>query len=177
LLRPSLVLYAALADHEVPAQSLVALLSSNGLIGRALSEHKFLAGDRFFQSISFLGCSPSIALQPQQGEVYLRIEISSFVRPVLFCAPRAHTPLCRHCGRPFLEDWPLRINQSTDGNMVCKSCDLPNRIEQLNFRRRACYSRSVVAFSPVFESEAVPSEQLMQALQSEFATPFRYAYI
>jgi hypothetical protein len=161
----------------VASQRLIALLVSNGLMGSPLSDAKFLAGDRFFQYVSFLGCSPSLSLLPEQGDDHLRIEISSLVRPVLSVAQRVHIPLCLHCGKPHTEGWQWRIGESIDGSLKCGSCDQSNRIEQLNFRRRACYSRNFIRISPVFESEAIPAPQLLQALQSEFDTPFQYAYL
>ena len=175
--RSSLVLYAASSELEVAPQRLINLLISCGLIDRPLGDQAFLAGDRFFQHITFLGCSPSIALLPEQGENFLRIDISCYAEPVLFAGSRAHTPLCRYCGKPYAEDWKERIQSAGDSMLRCAGCGRSKPIAQLNFRRRACYSRSIIRISPVFESEAMPSPQLLEALASAFDMPFRYAYL
>lgn len=177
LLRSSLALYAAAPETGVSLRQISGLLASCGLISSPLGDQAFLAGDRFFQHISFLGCAPAIALRPEQSENFLRINISCSSRPLFFAAPRAYAPLCPHCRNAFSDGWKQAVESSDDGMLTCDGCGRSSPISQINFRRRACYSRAVIRISPVFESEAVPAPNLLALLASEFDVPFHYAYL
>ena len=68
-----LVLHAKSVDLSVqPTEALPALLGRIGFIGSQCHENEtdsdYLTGDRFLDLVSFLGCSPNIALSPEDGD-------------------------------------------------------------------------------------------------------------
>lgn len=171
----SLTLYATASPAAIDHVRLIEHLESLQLIARPLSETQFLAGERFFHYITFLGCSPAIPLLPEQGEHYIRISVPRLDKPQLFYSLRAHPPLCPACKAP-LADWKQTIQMASEGQIECESCQYVANIDQLHFRKRACYAQAVIRIEPVFESEAIPDTALLTALATEFGGEFKYAY-
>ena len=202
----SLALYATSTDVEIDRAQLVGFLASRKLIGQPIREallpvseellaeegllggeglsanegvsmsESFLAGEDFFKAISFLGCSPAIALRPEDGPQFMRITVGVSAVPILFTHQRARPPLCMACKTP-MHDWKGTIRRSSENSIECEHCQQVNAIEQLHFRKRACFTRTVIRIQPVFESEAIPDSSLLFALADIFNVEFRYAYI
>lgn len=172
----SLTLYATSTDVAIDQAQLIAFLASRKLIGAPLSKAEFLAGEDFFKSIVFLGCSPAIALCPEDGEQAIRIGVFALDAPFLYAHQRARPPLCLSCKAP-IENWLVAIGDACSDQIECESCRHPNVISRLHFRKRACYTRLAIRIQPVFESEAVPDGGLLAALAETFGSKFKYAYI
>jgi hypothetical protein len=152
------------------------LIRSIELTGKPLGSFQFLAGNRFFSHITFLGCAPNIALQPEQGPHYIRISIPPLEKPVLLSGARAPAPLCTDCKQP-LENWKSRI-ESAEGEVIhCHQCHASIPVADLNFRKCACFSRNIIRVEPVFESGAIPANGFLDTLSTTFNTSFKYAYI
>lgn len=171
----ALTLYPPATGASPDSTELAGLLAELGLIGAPCGPQTYLAGKRFFDHITFLGCSPRLALRPEAGDDHLRIELFALATPRLFASANAHTPLCPEC-RQALADWRTVIAQSKNGQMNCGHCGAVIPIDVLNFRRRACYARTLVRISPVFESEAIPTETLLDSIEDRLAMRLRYAY-
>jgi len=171
----ALTIYAVDSGVAVDLLRLRVLLQRLGLIDAGLAGDEFAAGPRFFNGITFLGCSPSIVLDEAQGENPLRISLHTSKLPVLFFSERARPPLCLHC-KAALDDWKALIDQARDGQLDCPSCGQANVVGKLHYRKLACFSRVAIEIQPVFEREAVPDPGLLAALEAEFSVAFKYAY-
>lgn len=146
------------------------------MIGKPVDDFVFLTGERFIDFITFMGCAPRIPLSPDESEHYLRITVPVLDSARLFCAPSCRTPACDSCRAP-ITNWKELLYPSMHGEFSCPACHAELHANTLNVGKRACYSRSVAQISPVFESEAIPSEHLLSALSEQLDTPFRYAFV
>lgn len=173
--KASLTLYVPDKTVYVDHGKLIQTLLSIELIGAQTGEYQFLAGNNFFNHIGFLGCSPNIPLTLEQDEHPLQVRIPSLNTPALFCGSRAWAPLCPEC-KHALQTWKDSIENKIEAGIYCDRCHTLIPTENLNFRKRACYSRHVIHIEPVFESEAVPTPILLGVLADVFKTSFKYAY-
>ncbi|MCB1858008.1 MAG: hypothetical protein KDI63_07040 [Gammaproteobacteria bacterium] len=159
--------------HDTPSlEHLRKRLHRIGLIGIAHGAQgwQYLAGDRFFQLINFLGCSPSLRLSPlaDGDEEFCQIKVlGPFPEPRLLSAANTRPPGCPHCGKK-LEGWnrlaeTWRLGHTT--KIACPSCTRSSPPELLRWRRKAGVARLFLAITPIFPEEALPSPELMTQLE------------
>jgi len=172
----SLTLYTRDSSVGSIQIELIELLVSVGLIGDPIHATQFLAGPRFFKHITFLGCAPNISTLPEQGPQFIRITIPELTKHGLFFGSRAPAPLCGHCKHTF-DNWVEDIKHSENNGITCPQCHTSTPISHLNFRKKACYSQNIVRIEPIFESEALPANGLLDTLNKRFNAHFAYAYI
>jgi hypothetical protein len=82
-------------------------LTDIGFIGNGCHEsnNDYLPGDRFMDHVTFLGCSPSIALSPEDGDNYCFIRIHEAAKvPVLYAGKNTPAPYCPQC-QQTKDDW------------------------------------------------------------------------
>jgi hypothetical protein len=152
------------------------MLATSGLLGKHLDKNIFLPGEQFFNHITFMGCAPNIPLTPEQGENHIKIQIITLNSPILLADENSPTPLCSGCGTRLLL-WKKLIKRARSSQIRCDACHTHLAIQDINFRKRACYSQTAIGVGPVFESEAQPGEGLMNKLAETCNTRFSYAYI
>ena len=173
--QPSLILYAGSGYLRPDTMALLTrTMASTGLTGRRIgqSSFEFLPGDRFLDHISFLGCSPNIALSPEEGEHYCYIRLHEpQSRPVLLSAGNTQPPRCRSCQRTLDEWWQCTAPD------FCSQCSLEERQDSLNWRRRGAISRCRIEIMNVYPHEAVPSPNLLLFLKDASGVEWRYAYL
>ena len=173
----SLVHYSAYGGTTRPAHDrLIEHLRSIGLIGEPCGAACYLSGPRFFNHITFLGCAPSLILDPAEGEDYLRLEIPALSKPILHAGSSSRAPLCPECRNP-IDNWKTQLAEAKHGKVSCATCSSSHPVARLNLRKRACYSDCIVRIRPVFESEAVPGNELLAGLERDLGAHFGYAYI
>jgi len=113
------------------------------------SDNDYLPGDRFMNLLTFLGCSPDIALTPQDGENYCFIRLHKTTpEPRLYQGSNTKPPHCRRC-RQAKKDW-----QACEQQDYCAQCHLAERVENL-----------------------VPSSQLLDLLSAISGVEWGYAYL
>jgi hypothetical protein len=173
--RPSLTLYAATDSRHIAHAELIDLLKSIELIGNPVATSQFLAGPRFFSQIVFLGCAPNILIDPKQGTQHIRIAVPVLSKPELFSARLAPAPVCPAC-KQEIEHWKQHIGATENGEIICPRCHVSTPVSHLNLRKRACFSKHIIRIAPVFESEAVPADGLMDTLSKIFSVHFTYAF-
>jgi len=138
-----------------------------GLAGDALGvgaeRSVYAAGPRFVELIMFLGCFPHIALDAQAadgGQPVCRLSLHRSFDVRFICAGRFSAVRCPGCRAPAR---PAGV-ASHDSRFVCPACDAATLVTDLDWRRRAGYGRFFVEISAVYPHEAVPSEQLLEAI-------------
>ena len=171
---PSLTLFAREDSASPERAKLIARLQSIGLLGQQLDSSLFLSGTELFQHISFLGCAPSIPLTPGESDQFLRIQVPKLERAHLFTADNTRVPVCNTCRTPFAA-WQSQLKGGAH-ILHCSNCRERTSVMDLKLGKRACYSRQIIQVAPVFEGEAVPSQNLLNELERCFDTPFAYAY-
>ena len=143
---------------------------------------RYLAGERFLQLVTFLGCSPQIPLEPPaDGSAdFCHVSLSCPSEVVEFIGGSATAPpRCPHCGsripawRPMIQAW----RQNRKGfRWTCPSCETGSEAPRLNWRQGAGFSRFFIEIQNVFQGEAVPGDELLRTLEESTGTPWTYFY-
>lgn len=173
---PALAIYVASPDTPLDQRALRAKLVSMGFLGEPLAKNSFLSGKRFFDHISFIGCAPNLPLTPEEGNDYLSIVILALDEPALFLSEKVRPVSCAACNGK-IEDWVEYIILDNAPVLACPQCQEATLIQNLHFRKRACFSRTIIQILPIFESEAVPADSFINALNAEFDARFEIAFI
>ena len=155
-------------------QQLVNALKASGLIGSCIdaTSGDYYPGEHFTELVTFLGCSPSIALSPEEGEQHCFIRIQRpQAAPQLYAGANTGAPKCSQCHQ-VREDWI-----HCDDTDFCAQCTLLERQQYLAWRRRGLLSRWVVMLTNIYPHEAVPTSQLLTLLGDVSGLEWGYAYL
>ncbi len=153
-----------------------------GFIATPLSdgeEETFRPGERFLHLLTFLGCSPVVALgEPgATGDSFCRIRVPETAGPMQFIgsgrAPRC--PACRASVEPW-SNWVEALENGEPPHMNCSACGEEIEPIRLNWRRSAGCARYFLAVPGIFEGEAVPSEELLSQLLTVTGIDWDYFY-
>lgn len=174
-----LVLTPCDTGASLPAQGeLLRLLRELGLAGEQFEwqgEQHCLPGERFLDLISFLGCSPLINIEPTtDGSEFCHIVVARFDSPRFLAGKNTRQPRCPACkqGMPVWRDWvdtPLTAHR-------CPLCGAELQLAGLNWRRSAAVACAAISIYGVHDSEAVPTELLLTALERHTGQRWTYFY-
>lgn len=138
------------------------------------SNVNFYVGERFIDHITFLGCSPAIALSPEDGEQFCFVCVNELSdKPRLYYGSNTPAPHCRQC-KETREDWKLMLD---DGDTFCTRCNMQERQQSLVWRKMAAISRLAIEIMHVYPHEAVPSPHLLEELAKVTNVEWAYAYL
>ncbi len=167
-----LILHPDDPAYSTAPATLSKALAETGFIGDAFGkpeEQRFLAGERFLQLITFMGCSPHIELEPQpDGSLnfcHIRIH-GPLDQPLVLWGRNTTAPRCPAC-RKRITDWRGRIGEwerLAEAPFPCPHCHEAIAPVHLDWRRQAGSGRIFVAVQQVFPGEAVPVPELMETL-------------
>jgi hypothetical protein len=175
-------LILAPADPRAAPPSKASLLNSLDaleLIGSPLdsAQDRYLAGGRFLELISFMGCSPHVELEPPpdgtDGFCHIAL-MGPLDRPRLLYGPYTSPPRCPAC-RGRLEDWRETLT-SADTMLDCARCGERFPATRLVWRRTGGFARIAVEIRNIFPSEAVPVPELMTRLARDTGQDWGYFY-
>jgi hypothetical protein len=183
-----LLLHPRAVEMAPPPQAkLIAAMQSLGLFGDTLERDggrpSFLAGRRFLQLITFLGCSPHINLEPPddgKGEFCHLELLGPWQHPRFIQGRNTRPPGCPVCKRKKPEWRSLMEQQRIEGRMTswtCDACGTQTPPSRWNWRQQAGFGRLLIQVSSIFPSEAVPTEELMSSLAALSGSPWQYFYI
>jgi len=178
------------ADEPPELDHLIRQLQTEGFIGNYFSTryapHKetlsgYFIGDNFLKLITFLGCSPHIEVvipeQIEQWRSFCYIEIQYQHSPVFFKGlnkPKCSCPVCRARitqALPDMQQWTPAASQ-----VVCPKCQTTSWLEDLNWRHSAGFGQLFLIVHSVYPNEAVPTDKLMNLLDSEVFKNWEYFY-
>lgn len=149
-------------------------LEKIGLIGEAIpgNGRNYLAGDRFLQLITFLGCSPFIRTEPKNEEDrdYCHVRfIGPFDKPGILYGDNTRSPRCPGCGQG-ISDWEASLDKEKQINstaiLSCTACGEETPVTGIKWRQQAGFSRSFILIPGIFPSEAVPLPELLNQLKT-----------
>ena len=181
----SLFLYPADPAAEPPAAAaVVQALAAIRLVGDPLGSPGMLrVGSEFLRHVTFLGCAPHLVLEPPAdgGTAFSHVVVAGpFAGPLLLVGSNAATPRCPGC-RARLEGWRTLLSGWVDHPLEpgvrCPACGAAHRPVDLDWRDSAAAGRLFVELRNVFPGEAVPGEELLRALGTLRAGPWRYAWV
>lgn len=191
MMRHALVLYPRTPAAAPEQQVLIEALAAIGLLGSSLElrgEARYLVGDRFFELVGFLGCSPSMRIVPPASdkedaaadEDFCHIQVMGpYAQPRFLGGDNVRTPACPRCEAQVL-DWQTMLQawrEDTAHQGTCRACAMAVTPAVLNWRRRAGVARSAVYIWNVHEAEAVPADVLLAALQVASGFAWHYFYL
>lgn len=171
----------------VPADenALRVALTAQGLLGESFphgGQRHYRPGDRFLQLITFLGCSPVVALgQPgPTGEDFCHIAlVGPGPVPRFYAGTNVKPPRCPGCGYRA-EDWPAAVaawEQDHSARWRCPVCGREYHAPELKWRQCAGFARFFIEIYGVFEGEAVPGEELLDGLKVSTGMGWTYFYL
>ncbi|MBI5460931.1 MAG: hypothetical protein HY941_01955 [Gammaproteobacteria bacterium] len=188
---PKLVLHPQACDAAPTYDAIVLALRDLGTIGTRFAldgNTHFQTGPDFLDGIGFLGCAPSIQLDPpaQHAEPAARagrfchIQVQAPTeRPRLRCKS-GQGPRCRRCR----SDIPPDLIQAPDADIACPDCGHPASLAGLNWRQSGGYARVFLDIWGIHAGEAVPSDRLLDRLghlarsdRSSGDGPWQFFYI
>ena len=144
-------------------------------------EH-YRPGEDFLQLITFLGCSPVVALgEPgATGDEFCHIQFDGpSAKPQFIAGSNVKVPRCPGCGHR-LEQWQPEIKawqENAEHVWRCPECGNEYSPTLLRWRQCAGFGRYFITVWGVFEGEAVPSEELLNALRELSDFDWRYFYV
>jgi hypothetical protein len=160
-------------------------LQEIGLISGQLGSDadKFLAGEKFIWLIDFMGCSPSIQLEPtSSGEPFCHLKVSGpYPKPLFLWGRNTTPPHCEKCRKripdwqPIMEAWKATPNNY---QAKCPHCAHRQSPQRYNWRQSAGCGRFLLLLENIFPQEAIPSPILMKSLQEASENqPWHYFYV
>ena len=145
-------------------------------------ERHYRPGENFLQLVTFLGCSPVVALgEPGiTGDEFCHIACDGPHDTVQFVSgDNVKQPRCPGCGYR-IEEWQTIIEQwRDDPDLIwrCPLCGKEYAPQQLRWRQCAAFGRYFIRIWGIFEGEAVPSDELLAALREVSGFDWGYFYL
>lgn len=127
-------------------------------------------GEEFLHLLTFLGCSPVVALgEPGlTGDEFCHIEFTPATAQSRFIAgDNIKVPRCRHCNHR-INDWTHLIEEWKSKGIDdwhCPECRHTTPLHRLKWKQCAGFGRQFIKIWGIFEGEAVPGEELMNLLR------------
>jgi len=187
-----LVLFPRAIGARASMPALLSVLKTAGIILDELPpesvnghRHDYGIGARFFEQISFLGCSPSLKLEPPSADAvgadaefcHVSVDCSDEVK--FLGGTNVRPPQCPQC-KAIDEDWPSVIPLWRKAPEVftrqCAGCGATKPLHMYNWRRTAGFAALSVHIWGVHQSEAVPNEGLLKDLEALTYCPWEYFY-
>lgn len=159
-----LYLYPEKLQHKIDINYLEVLLKDLKFIANKLSEKRHATGDEFLSLLTFMGCSPNVELEPQNDKPYCYIEFESQKQPRFISGKNTQYPPCPHCKEKLY-------------SQLCSNCNETLDVTKFNWRKSAFIASSWICIANIYELEAIPSDQLLDALEAKTGVKWRPAYI
>lgn len=144
------------------------LLKSIKLIGEKLSESQYAVGDNFLSHLTFMGCSPSIELEPHPDKPYCYIEIENYKNRQFVSGVNLKKARCTLCKGEF---------KSVTEKATCSNCQEVLELEKINWRKSAFVAKTWIIIGNIYELEAIPNDGLLDTLEKETGVEWKPAYI
>ncbi len=172
-----LVFYPQQPQQPVDNEQLVRfLVDIEFCASEADANGHYLPGNRFLSLLTFLGCSPSINLTPTEGESHCYITlIDHHSQPVCLGHTSTAKPKCPHC-KKRIGNWQKENWLQPDQPWICDKCHTESLFSELNWKHECGYARGGFEVAHIYPHEAVPTEQLLNALQEHTGFAWTYCY-
>ncbi len=191
-LRPRYALVLHPQDPTACAPSPQALgdaLTAVGLAGPELpcpDGPRLLAGPRFLELLTFLGCSPYVEVVPPTGVTdpcealarfcHLRVTPPA-AEPSLRRSRQGPAPRCPQCRAPVEGDLiDLDAAVRVGSVWTCPRCGCAAPARALDWRQSAGVGRAFLEVWGIHPGEAVPGDELLAALARLTGGPWRWFY-
>ena len=156
-------------------ESLIKTLQEVGLAGDSLNkdESSFLVGENFLDHISFMGCSPNIKLDNEDGDdKFTFIRISTTETITALTGKHSFSPHCPQCKKPE-KNWRELLK---DNQITCSNCQQTSNAWQYNWRKSAGFGRYFIEITDIYPKEAIPQTLLLESLEKSFQVAWGYFF-
>ncbi|MFA5627522.1 MAG: hypothetical protein WCX90_07570 [Thiohalomonadaceae bacterium] len=166
-------------DNQV---SLIEPLQALGFIGSPLqhkSQTHYRPGDRFLQLLTFLGCSPVVALgEPGlTGDEFCHIQLDGpYAEAKSLAGDNLKAARCPACNQSITNTAKLIIQWPAKQDWHCPKCGKTSAITSLRWRQSAGFGRYFLRVWGVFEGESVPGDELLTTLHKSCGYDWQYFY-
>lgn len=151
------------------------LLRERGFAGTPLGDDGYYTtGDKFLDFVTFVGCSPSLKLDPDGGDRpgsdrFVHLQLLGADLPALQIGNRPRAPLCPSCRKP-LAGWRHvgshgQAHSSGPTVLRCEDCGAVWPPDKVRWRDGAVFTASHLAVLGVYPGEALPTPLLLQLLR------------
>lgn len=168
------------SPHFAPTSAaVIAALGAIGLIGEPFEfagRRHYRPGEEFLSLITFLGCSPVVALGAPgaTGSEFCHVAVHGpHAASRLLVGRNTKPPRCRGCRQP-VEEWPELVAAD---HYTCGGCGRTAAVAELDWRQCAGAGRLFVEVWGIFEGEAVPGDALLAALGRVGGGEWGYFYL
>jgi len=145
-------------------------------------QNRFLIGERFFQTITFTGCSPSMEVTPPtDGSLdFCHIHFSTiYPEPRFRSASQNAFARCPNCHKR-ISNWEQAVSQwSNDSsleNLNCDKCGEQVSLYQLGWRHTAGFARLFIDIYSIYPQEGIPTDQFLSLLETQTGTQWDYFF-
>ncbi|VAW70722.1 hypothetical protein MNBD_GAMMA09-2447 [hydrothermal vent metagenome] len=172
-----IIFFPAAADQSIENSLIIAtLIDIEFALPTIEKTHQHLPGERFLSLLTFLGCSPNINLSPTEGENYCAI---SLLKPtdctVCLGFTQNSQPKCPNC-KKRIANWKTADWQQKKHTCKCDKCMTYTAYAELNWKHECGFGRCGFEISHIYPHEAVPTEQLLNALHQSTGSQWQYCY-
>ena len=152
--------------------NIIETLRKIDFIGAKLSQNRYATGSKFVSLLTFMGCSPNIELEPQEKTPFCYIELITEENMKFFAGINIKAASCPECKAKI-----TTIDKPSDAFLYCDYCKKALKKSRLNWRKTAFIAQYCIAVGNIYESEAIPNDQLLSALETVSQPKWKYAYI
>ena len=141
---------------------------------------RYKVGENFLSLICFMGCSPNIETEPQDDNPFCYVEIPSKQGILRFVAgDNVKKVNCPHC-KKLQPEFAKQLLASDAEELFLQQCTVCNKLidpTTINWRKSAFIANNWVLLGNIYESEAIPDEKLLRALEQVSGCEWKYAYV
>lgn len=148
-------------------------LKAISLLGAERGAALYSAGADYLGLVTYLGCSPQIALGDNEAATAIRVA-GIFETPQFVQGANLKPPRCPRCRKPLKK--PV-VSLAASDELQCSHCGHAACACAFDWRHSACCARVRIEISNVFESEAVPGETLAACLEQASGEVWDYCYV
>jgi len=164
--------------------SLCTALKKTGLIANSpaatssASSTDYAAGERFLDLIVFMGCSPAIKLQAdEQGSDWCYISFQQHSAPGRIYAGSLSRPArCSKCKTP-LDTEQLFAYLDKQSLPTCPQCQMQLDWPEVSWNKTIGMARESIIVHNIFPHEAIPTDELINTINTASGISWRYFYI
>lgn len=176
-----LVLYTTSTDPADDAERLLAALRDCGLAAGAFEhagELRHRAGEALMELVTFLGCSPYVALDPAMDDRFCHVAVRPLPAVAFLGGSDATPPRCRRC-RTRIADWRGAVEAWRAAPKTpwrCPECGTEAGAPDLDWRHFAGFGNLCVELWGVQPELAVPGDRLLAILKETTGTGWDFYF-
>ena len=172
-----LIFFPANSEDIVSNELITEILNDIDFIALPSYENNhYLPGENFLSLLTFLGCSPNINLLPTENESHCHISLIEHMKnPQCLGYTSTCNPKCPHCTKR-ISHWKTDYWKTAGSKCICDKCDTESTYDKLNWKQECGFGRCGFEIAHIYPHEAVPTDQLINALNTNTDIDWDYCY-